>query len=122
MKTNKLTLMLVFALITSFTFAQDYAFKVLANKGTNEVKTGDAWQPLKTGASLKKTDEVKLGDNSYVGLVHVSGKPLEVKTAGAHKVSELEKSMSGGTSVLNKYADFILSSNSAEAKKNRLSA
>jgi hypothetical protein len=30
--------------------------------------------------------------------------------------------MTGGASVLNKYADFILSSNSAEAKKNRLSA
>ncbi|HEY0770402.1 MAG TPA: hypothetical protein VGD31_08700, partial [Sphingobacteriaceae bacterium] len=37
-------------------------------------------------------------------------------------VAELAKSMKTGSSVLNKYTDFILSSNSAEAKKNRLSA
>jgi hypothetical protein len=37
-------------------------------------------------------------------------------------VDLLSKLQSGSTSVLNKYTDFILSSNSAEAKKNRLSA
>jgi hypothetical protein len=122
MKLNKLPILLSFLLLTSFVSGQDYAFKVLANKGSNEVKSGDAWQPLKTGASLKKTDEVKLGDNSYIGLVHASGKPVELKKAGTHKVSDLEQGIGGGTSVLNKYTDFILSSNSAEAKKNKLSA
>jgi hypothetical protein len=122
MKTNKLTLLLGFLLITSFAFAQDYAFKVLANKGTNEIKSGDAWQPLRTGTTLKVSDEIKLGDNSYIGLVHSSGKPKELKTAGNYKVSELASQIGTGASVLNKYTDFILSSNSAEAKKNRLSA
>lgn len=106
-------------------FAQpqkDYAFKVLANKGTNEVKSGDTWQPLKTGASLKPTDEVKLSDNAYIGLVHASGKPMELKQAGNYKIKDLETKVGTGQSVLNKYTDFILSSNSAEAKKNRLSA
>jgi hypothetical protein len=37
-------------------------------------------------------------------------------------VDLLSKVQSGSTSVVNKYTDFILSSNSAEAKKNRLSA
>jgi len=37
-------------------------------------------------------------------------------------VADLAAKVSGGSSVLNKYTDFILSSNSAEAKKNRLSA
>jgi hypothetical protein len=45
-----------------------------------------------------------------------------LKTAGTHKVSDLAAKMTAGSSVLNKYTDFILSSNSAEAKKNRLSA
>jgi len=102
--------------------AQDYAFKVMATKGANEIKTGDAWVPLKTGASLKAGDEVKVGENSYLGLVHISGKPLEVKKAGSLKVDELAKQVPAGSSVMAKYADFILSSNSAEAKKNRLSA
>lgn len=106
-------------------FAQagpDYAFKVLANKGANEVKTGSAWSAVKTGASLKKEDELKVTENSYLGLVHASGKPMELKQAGTYKVADLAAKMNGGSSVLVKYTDFILSSNSAEAKKNRLSA
>ncbi|MEO7989024.1 MAG: hypothetical protein ABI663_05745 [Chryseolinea sp.] len=122
MKKINLTLLAALFLMSATAFGQDYAFKVLANKGTNEVKSGDAWQPLKTGASLKSTDEVKLTDNAYLALVHSSGKPMELKEAKTYKVSELAASLKPGTSVLNKYADFILSSNSAEAKKNRLSA
>jgi hypothetical protein len=122
MKIRKLTLLFCLSIITSIVFGQDYAFKVLANKGANEVKTGESWAPLRTGASLKSTDEVKLSDNSYIGLVHASGKPMELKQAGSYKVSDLASKVGGGSSVLNKYTDFILSSNSAEAKKNRLSA
>jgi len=102
--------------------AQDYAFKVLANKGTNEVKSGETWQPIKTGSTLQLSDELKLSENAYIGLVHKTGKPLELKTPGSIKVADLASRVSGGTSVLNKYTDFILSSNSAEAKKNKLSA
>lgn len=122
MKTHKLVLLTALFAISTAVSAQDYAFKVLANKGTNEIKSGGAWIPLKTGASLRTGDEVKLGDNAYIGLVHSSGKPVEVKEAGVHPVSELESRVKGGSSVLNKYTDFILSSNSAEAKKNRLAA
>jgi len=123
MKTRKFSLLLAFLCIGVFAFAQkDYAFKVLANKGANEVRSGDTWVPLKTGASLKKNDEIKLGENSYIGLVHATGKPKELKVAGNYQVSKLEEQIGGGTSVLNKYTDFILSSNSAESKKNRLSA
>lgn len=122
MKTTKLFLSASLFLLSALAFGQDYAFKVLANKGANEVKSGDSWQPLKTGASLKSGDEVKLTDNSYIGLVHSTGKPMELKQAGSYKVSELSAKVGGGSSVLSKYTDFILSSNSAEAKKNRLSA
>lgn len=121
MKTRKLTAIIAFLLISSTAFSQDYAFKVMANKGSNEVKSGETWLPLKTGASLKSTDELKLADNSYLGLIHASGKPLEVREAGPHKVADLAKKIKEGSSVVNKYTDFILSSN-AETKKNRLSA
>lgn len=123
MKKHTLVLLTaLFASSTSLLSAQDYAFKVLANKGSNEIKSGQTWQPLKTGASLKSGDEVKLGDNAYIGLVHVSGKPVEVKEAGVYAVSALENKVGNATSVLNKYTDFILSSNSASRPKNRLSA
>jgi len=120
MKTTRFTLLLT--LFTSCAFAQEYAFKVLANKGTNEIKSGTVWLPLKTGASLSSGDELKLGENAYLGLVHKSGKPLEVKKSGSYKVAILESEIKGSSGVLTKYTDFILSSNSTETKKNRLSA
>jgi len=121
MKGRKLTMILALVLVSSFTFGQDYAFKVMANKGSNEVKSGDTWQPLKTGASLKSTDELKLVDNAYIGLIHATGKPLEMRQSGSYKVADLAAKIGGGSSVVNKYTDFILSSN-AETKKNKLSA
>ncbi len=111
-----------FLLFTITGYSQDYAFKVLANKGANEYKSSEGWQSIRTGASLKLGDELKISDNAYLGLVHSSGKPLEVKKAGSYKVADLAAQVGTGTSVLNKYTDFMLSSNSAEAKKNRLSA
>lgn len=115
-----LVFVLAFLLVTHVLFAQTYAFKVLVSKGKTEVKTANNWQSIKVGASLKPTDEVKVGENAYLGLIHASGKPLEVRDAKTYKVSELVSKMAPGTSVLNKYTDFILSSE--EQKKNRLSA
>ncbi len=113
---------LIFAFCASISVAQDYAFKVLANKGVNQVKAGTQWVALKTGATLRSEDELKLGEGSYVGLVHSSGKPLEVKTSGNYAVANLESQVQKGSGILTKYTDFILSSNSSEAKKNNLSA
>lgn len=100
--------------------AQEYAFKVLVNKGKNELKSGENWQPVKVGSSIKSADELRVSENSYLGLVHVSGKPLELKKSGKYSVRDLEGQMKGGTSVLNKYTDFILSANTGP--KNNLAA
>lgn len=123
MKKGKILAVSGFLLVSFLTQAQDeYAFRVLANKGANEVKSGDTWQPLKTGAQLKSGDELKISENASVGLVSKFGRPLEVKEAKIHRVADLLSKVGSSQSVLNKYTDFILSSNSAEAKKNRLSA
>ncbi|NJN41997.1 MAG: hypothetical protein HC811_07035 [Flammeovirgaceae bacterium] len=122
MKRSKIVLLVSFLAITSIVNGQDYAFKVMAVKGVNEVKSGDTWTAIKAFAVLKSGDELRISDNSYLGLMHNSGKPVELVKPGPYKVAEIAASISGGASVLNKYTDFILSSNSAEAKKNRLSA
>ena len=117
------TLCIAIALTTFISFntlAQEYAFKVLVNKGQNEVKAGNDWKLIKVGSSLKSMDELKVSQNAYLGLVHVSGKPLEVKDAGRYKVADLAAKVSGGSSVLNKYTDFILSSK--DQKNNNLTA
>lgn len=106
-----------------FASGQNYAFKVLANKGSNEIKSGTGWMPLKPGATLQSTDQIKIASNAYLGLVSQEGKPLEVKEAGDYTISALQALLSQtNNSVLVKYTDFILSSNSAESKKNRLIA
>jgi tetratricopeptide (TPR) repeat protein len=122
MKKNRFYLIVGFLGFSFQAFTQDYSFKVLANKGSNQVKSGEVTQPIKTGAKLISTDEIIVADNAYIGLVHATGKPIELKKSGNYKVEDLIKKIGTGTSVLSKYTDFILSSNSAEAKKNRLSA
>lgn len=110
MKT-KLALFAIVFIVSGQAGAQDYAFKVLANKGKNELKTGDSWQQLKVGTTLKKEDELRISENAYLGLVHVTGKAIEVRKAGKYKVMDLAKEVKEPASVISKYADFILSSN-----------
>ena len=122
MKKSIYLLVVCFILTASQVFGQDYTFKVLTNKGLNEVKSGGTWQPIKTGATLKAGDEIKIVDNASVALVHKTGTAIEERKAGTYKIDDLEKRVKSTPSVLNKYTDFMLASNSAEAKKNRLSA
>jgi len=112
----------ILAIMATVASGQDYTFKVLANKGNNEIKSNGQWQPLKTGASLQAGDELKLSANGYVGLVHKKGNPLEMKTPGSYPVAQLESQLNTGTGVISKYTDFILSNNSSDAKQHRLSA
>ncbi|MCC5921738.1 MAG: hypothetical protein LAT68_04440 [Cyclobacteriaceae bacterium] len=102
--------------------AQGYTFKVLANKGDNSIKKGKDWVPLKTGSTLNDSDEVKIGSSSYLGLMHSSGKTLELKSAGKYKVEDLATSVkAGNNSVASKYADFVkskMSDNEEDINKN----
>jgi hypothetical protein len=100
--------------------AQTYAFKVLVSKGKTEVKSAEGWSSIKVGSNLNVSDEVKVSENSYLGLMHASGKPLEVKDAGNYNLADLASKLSKGSTVLNKYTDFILSSD--QEKRNKLSA
>src|SRR5258708_876482 len=98
MKNGKILVLVGFMLVSFLSGAQDeYAFRVLANKGANEVKSGDTWQPLKTGAQLKIGDVLKISENASVGLVHKTGRPLEVKEAKTYKVADLVDKVGKGS-------------------------
>jgi hypothetical protein len=120
MKNKPLILTFVLLALYVTSIAQDYEFKVLVTKGKNDFKSGNAWDALKVGTSLKKTDEIKVGANSYLGLIHNSGKPVELKESKTYKISDLIAKVSAGPSVLNKYTEFIISSNTQ--KKGNLTA
>ncbi len=117
---KKLSLIIVvLAMLMQGAFAQDYAFRVLASKGQNMVKSGTSdWQSLKTGAKLNNGEEVKLDANGYLGLVHSSGKTMELKEASTYDISKLSSELGSSTqNIASKYADFVMSKMSPEQKE-----
>ena len=77
--------------------AQDYLFRVLANKGSNQVKkNSESTTQLKTGSKLYSGDEIIASNGAYIGLVYKTGKTIEIRTAGTHKVDDLVAKVSKG--------------------------
>lgn len=92
--------------ISISTFAQTEAFKVLASRGKNTLGDGSA---IFAGKKLASTDVIKVADNSYLGLIHSSGRTLELKSAGTYKVSELSTQvLAKNISVTKKYSDYVV--------------
>lgn len=99
-------------LLSNAIMAQDFVFKVLANKGQNTYKSSASteWEPLKTGAVLKNGDQVKTADGAYLGLYHASGRTVELKESGTHEIDKLAAGVNTGkASATSKYADFVMS-------------
>jgi len=118
-RTVQIVLIICTVFVSIPSLSQDYVFRVLANKGANSVKSGSSdWIPLKTGARLNKGDALKLGENGYLGLVHSSGRTLELKDVGEHKIDDLSAKIgSARSSVASKYADFVMSKMSPEKRE-----
>ena len=109
-KVVSFTLTLLLAFTFEIAYGQGYTFRVLANKGQNQVKKAGsaAAVALKTGATLNAGDELIASQGAYIGLMHRSGKTLEIRTPGSSKVSDLEKKVNTkSASVSSRYATFI---------------
>jgi hypothetical protein len=119
MKTKIASLLTVALLFTGTAFAQDFAFKVLASKGSVKNKSTD----LKIGSTLSANDQIIVGAGSYIGLSHKSGRTLELKEAGTYSIADLEKKVSGKSSTLaTKYLAYVsseLTSESADINEER---
>lgn len=103
--------------------AQEGVFKVLATRGDCQAKTASGKGNITIGKKLASADVVELTAGSYLGLMHKSGKTVEIKAAGVYQVSELEtKLASSGSSVSSKYASYVFgqmaNSEGADLKKN----
>ena len=117
---KRIMLLFVFLSLGVALSAQTFTFKVLGSSGLNEMKSGGSWSPIKVGAVLQERDEIKVAPNGVLGLYHASGKSLQVKEPGPHKVADLAAKVGTASSALSKYTDFILSSE--QQKKDRLAA
>lgn len=88
------------------TMAQTEVFKVLASRGKNTLADGSA---VFAGKKLSATDVIKVSDGSYLGLIHTTGKTLEVKEAGTYKISELStKAIAKSSSITKKYSAYVI--------------
>ena len=111
MKTNIQFLCLVTCMLTGSLFAQsNYTFKVLGVSGIvkKHTQTGDVL--LTTGSKLGPAETIIL-ENGYCGLMHSSGKGLEVKKPGTYMVSDLSNSISTNPKqgkVSDRYASYVM--------------
>lgn len=97
---------LFFGLIVVAAQAQDEVFKVLASRGS--ITTADK-SSITAGKKLYKDDVVEVGSSAFVGLVHKSGKTLELRAAGSYPVSELAAKVgTSGSSVSERYANYVI--------------
>jgi len=112
---------------TSWSFCQDGTeiFKVLASKGSNKLVSAGSVEEksLLIGKKLYKGDKVILAEGAYLGLVHKSGKTIEIKKSGSFEVAKLATEVaSQNASLSKKYTDFVMGEMSAkdeDLSKNR---
>lgn len=101
-----LLFVIVMIVLTLGANAQDYAFKVMATNGSVNLKAGN--KRVWAGSTLGAADEVVVGANSYIGLMHKGGKTLEIKQAGSYKVSQLNSQVaSTNSSTSAKYVNYV---------------
>lgn len=103
-----MALMLLFSV--EFAFGRSYTFRVLANRGANKVKKAGSGQiiALKIGITLNRRDVLITTAGGYIGLMHKSGKTLEIRKAGTVLVADFEKRITKGKSnVTSRYSAFV---------------
>lgn len=118
-KKLRLFLFLVSVLPCFDVLAQDEVFKVLSLRGNVSVlKPNTEKLLLSTGRKLYKDENLEISSNSYVSLLHRSGRTIEMKTPGLHQVNDLSTRFGNGTSsVSERYANFVFGEASKEKEK-----
>ncbi|MCS6823099.1 MAG: hypothetical protein NZ529_02300 [Cytophagaceae bacterium] len=110
MKAKSIILVLAVFLSASFAYSQEEMFKVLASKGGNKLQTSGTteWKPLFVGKKLLKGDKIIIAENGYLGLVHKTGKTIELKKPGTYEVAKLNSEVAvQNTSASKRYVDYV---------------
>lgn len=109
----KTLLLALFALCLSsvLLISADYQFNVMASKGDVQIfaKSSKSWSKLNTGAKIQSNEKIKIGNNSYLGLVHKSGKTIELKQSGEFTTEQpATKTNTSKSSVAQKLGNYIV--------------
>ena len=87
-----------------------FVFKVLGVSGTIKKHTASGDVALSPGAKLN-SDESIIIENGYCGLLHSTGKGLEVKKPGTYQVADLAKSINSSAKagkVSDRYVNYVM--------------
>lgn len=109
---------------TSLVSAQEVSFRMLMHSGEVRVQKGMEVKTLSTGMLLYPGEEISLGENGYVALVHIAGSTLELTKPGNYAIKALEQQAEDIVAYPNamQYAEYAAGNISPETKKNRLVA
>lgn len=91
----------------------NYSFNILAHDGSVLYRTLEQkeWQPVEIGLKLTEEHLVKVEKDSYLGLVHRSGKTLSYSKSGTYEISRLQQRIrSNPSEVAEKYANAYVNS------------
>jgi len=95
-------------LLAIFEVNAQEVFKVMINKGLNQVQRKGNWENIKTGDVINAPDRVKVINGGFLGLIHKSGKTIELKTPSEISASEISKKVEAtSTNVHQKYGNFV---------------
>jgi hypothetical protein len=108
----------VLVLLPAFAAAQgDEIFKVIACKG--KITLQRTKKSVAVGAALNTADQLRLEGPVYLGLVHKTGKAIELRQEGIVVISDLLKQVSSKQTGMDKLVGFVVNSvKGAEAGKN----
>lgn len=104
---------------------ENYAFKVLAENGSVQLRSGSEWKPLASGAVLTAEDVIRVDEDGYLGLIHISGKTIALENAGTYEVAFLNSRFESKESgVATRYADLYIQNiqNGLQSKQNPAAA
>lgn len=124
----RIIFVLLLVVACHFSIAQtnkSFVFRVLANKGSNHVKKASDGQKviLRPGLTLMQDDEIIASNGAYIGLMHRTGRTIEVRTTGVTKITDLETQLANTkNSVASKYANYILAKMNGDNKNSNYRA
>jgi hypothetical protein len=109
MKTQFISSLLVLGSFGAFAQSGEMAFKILAVNGQVSKKDVSSEVSAAVGQKLYSGDIITINQKGYVGLVHKSGRSLELKAPGVYDVNILSSKLSNQTtqSISKKYASYV---------------
>ncbi|MCP4521197.1 MAG: hypothetical protein GY827_05850 [Cytophagales bacterium] len=103
---KKIAFLFSVLLMHFFCIAGEHVFNVVALSGSAKLSNGTV---LKSGDKVMSDQTIVMADNSYLALMHKTGKTVEVQKAGDHKVTDLASAINqGGSNFTSQYSEFVM--------------